>query len=690
MILSDELTPRDIETVLHRLGIEPNGRTDDKGWTTIKSPLREERNPSFGINLQTGAWRDHGTDESGDLVTLAERVQNYDTKQAINWIKEQTDLAGALYSPPKNGSTSNNTKSKKEPENFWTPERILSLSEAQQRLKENPDHEVIKQAKKYDCLSLDTLQFFGVGLIEKWSKDWLAFPYQTGCQLYRREDGKVIRSLKGSSPGKSFFGSRKIAGDKDSLYIAKSPRECMLLHQQYGHLADVIGLATGEQGKVSTGQIESLRNEISASSYSNIYVFMDCDSKASYITAKSFTKELSNALEREIYIVNIDSYSGDSFKDVTDCIRAGMDQQTFNNMIDHAETVYRNTKGQSIQLSTVQTKPIKWLHPGRIPRGKITVLAGDPDVGKTFLTLDIAARVSTGNRWPDGTSNQAGNVLILSAEDDLADTIVPRLAAAGANLNRIHALTTVTKIDSKAGKVVDMIPTLTEDFQAVEDEINIHQPKLLIVDPINAYLPGIDTHRDAELRSKVFAPLKKLAEDYSVAVVCVMHLNKSSSKSAKHRVSGSIAYVAASRATWLITNDKDEHSRKLMIPVKFNIGPKPDGLAYKIIENQDKQPVLAWEPDPIDIDADEALSPDGSTAPERDAAQEFLIGMLSSGPVPASDIYSEAEAFDIAKRTLKRAKKKIGIKAYRTGSKGEQGGGQWYWKMPDNVKGATH
>lgn len=364
---------------------------------------------------------------------------------------------------------------------------------------------------------------------------------------------------------------------------------------------------------------------------------------------------------------------GDDFSDVP---LIG-EEQTNGAAIDIQET-------QSVPLSTVKTKPIQWLHPGRIPRGKITLLAGDPDVGKTFLTLDIAARVSTGNRWPDGAANEAGNVLILSAEDDLADTIVPRLQAAEANLDRIRALTTVKKIDNQSKKAVDVVPTLTEDFQIVEQEIKIHQPKLLIIDPINAYLPGIDTHRDAEMRSKVFAPLKQLAEKYEVAVMCVMHLNKSSSKSAKHRVSGSIAYVAASRATWLITNDKDEHSRKLMIPVKFNIGKKPDGLAYKIIENEQKQPVVAWETEPINVDADEALTPDGTTAPERNEAEQFLLQILNDGAVRSKEIWKEAGQQKISDSTLKRAKQKLGIKAQRIGIEGEQGGGKWYWKLPDS------
>ncbi|HEX6983099.1 MAG TPA: AAA family ATPase [Balneolaceae bacterium] len=342
-------------------------------------------------------------------------------------------------------------------------------------------------------------------------------------------------------------------------------------------------------------------------------------------------------------------------------------------------------EGQAIQLSTVETKSIKWLHPGRIPRGKITILAGDPDVGKTFLTLDIASRVSTGTTWPDGAPNEAGNVLILSAEDDLADTIVPRLKASKANLNQILALTTVRKRTNN-NELVEAVPTLTDDLDTIEKEISIHEPKLIIIDPINAYLPGVDTHRDAELRTKVFAPLKKLAEDNEIAVLCVMHLNKSNSQSAKHRVSGSIAYVAASRATWLITNDKDDHSRKLMIPVKFNIGPKPDGLAYKIIENDQKEPVIAWEADPIEIDPDEALSHENeSSAPEREYAKEFLLQILDNGAVPAEDIFSEAETHDITKRTLKRAKEQLKVEAIRRYEKGKRGVQGWSWKLREEI-----
>lgn len=348
--------------------------------------------------------------------------------------------------------------------------------------------------------------------------------------------------------------------------------------------------------------------------------------------------------------------------------------------LDHK---FRETKSQSIPLNTVTTKPIKWLYPGKIPLSKLTILAGDPDVGKTFLTLDIASRVSTGTNWPDGAENVAGNVLILSAEDDLSDTIVPRLKSANANLDRIHSLQTLTKYDSKAQKSFETIPTLTNDFEALEKEISLIQPKLLIIDPINAYLPGIDTHRDAELRAKVFAPLKNLAEKYETAILCVMHLNKGSSQNAKHRISGSIAYVAASRGTWLIVADKDDSTRKVMIPVKFNIGPKPDGMAYKIIQNDEGQPVIAWEKDPVDLDADEALQIESTHSSEREAAKDFLLEILSNGPVAAKEIMQEAQDFEISKRTLYRAKDRLNIKSFRKGEEGVQGGGVWHWELPE-------
>ncbi len=331
--ISDELTPRDAKTVLQRLGIEAKGN----GWKTIKSPLREEKNPSFGINLDTGAFKDHANDDSGDIVTLSERILNMDNTEAIQWIREQTNLTGAPYSPSKRQPKSKD----KERKPFWTSKQKQRIEKAQQRLSNKVDHQPIEQAKQYDCLTIETLQFYGVGILKQWQKNWLAFPYESGCQLYRREDNaKVIRSMKGSSPGESFFGSSKVTGDKKRLFIAKSPRECMLIHQLYGTRADVVGLATGEQGNISNKQRSWLKTQISESDYTNIAIILDCDVSKALSTSKDLAtiiKELANGIA--VSFVNIYKASGEKYKDITDCRRDGMPDDLLWKLVRNGEKI---------------------------------------------------------------------------------------------------------------------------------------------------------------------------------------------------------------------------------------------------------------------------------------------------------------------------------------------------------------
>lgn len=313
-MISDELTPTDNKIILNALGIDTKG----KGWQTIPSPIREEKNASFGLNVETGAWKDHATGETGDVVTLIERIHNIDTKGAIHWIKDKIDITGALYAPPSNGK-------QKQAEPFWNNDRVQLIKKAMKRLKSEPGHALVKTVAEYDGLELETLQKYGCGIIEKWDADYVALPYSTGCQLYRRDSEKIIKSLKGSTPGASFFGVKQITG-KDTLYIAKSPRETMLLYQLFGDRVDVIGLATGEQASISKEQFKAFRNEISALKYSHIHVFLDCDTETALHTANSFTSEIKKAAENEnISVVNIHQATDGQCKDVADCHRAGLD-----------------------------------------------------------------------------------------------------------------------------------------------------------------------------------------------------------------------------------------------------------------------------------------------------------------------------------------------------------------------------
>ncbi len=155
-----------------------------------------------------------------------------------------------------------------------------------------------------------------------------------------------------------------------------------------------------------------------------------------------------------------------------------------------------------VRLSEVEPEPINWLWPGRIPKGKITLIAGHPGLGKSQVTVSIAAIVSSGGIWPvDEIPADVGNVLILSAEDGIADTIKPRLLAAGADTNRIEAIEAVRAGDQR-------FPfSLKRDLELLRDT----EASLLIVDPLAAYMGGVDSHKDADVRT-FLAPLSDFAQ----------------------------------------------------------------------------------------------------------------------------------------------------------------------------------
>jgi hypothetical protein len=329
-------------------------------------------------------------------------------------------------------------------------------------------------------------------------------------------------------------------------------------------------------------------------------------------------------------------------------------------------------------MADVMPEPVKWLWPNRIAIGKLTILSGDPGLGKSFITLDLAARVSKGTYWPDctGSSNVAGGVVLLSAEDDLADTIRPRLDAAGANVNRINALTAVKRIDPGTRRICEDGFNLAVDLQALEQAIlKVDNCRLVVVDPITAYLGKADSYKNSEMRA-LLAPLSELASRHGVAVVAVSHLRKGDGP-AMYRTMGSMAFVAAARAAYAVTKDKDDPSgvRRLVLPIKNNLGNDQTGLAYSLDStfSLNRQPVVRWEPEPVEISADEALRPRPQERDEDSGelgeANRWLLGILADGPVAAKVIMEKARKDGISKRTLDRAKKQANVIAAKGGFK---------------------
>lgn len=317
-----------------------------------------------------------------------------------------------------------------------------------------------------------------------------------------------------------------------------------------------------------------------------------------------------------------------------------------------------------VRMSDVTPQPVRWLWPGRVALGKVTLLSGDPGLGKSAVTLDIAARVTRGDCWPDApdTRTEPGGVILLSAEDDPADTIRPRLDAMGADTTRIIALE-ATSVDMGQRPV-----NLSTDIRTIEETIEaMSDCRMVVIDPIAAYLGVTDSHKNADVRA-VLAPLSVMAARHGVAVVAVAHLNKATGGRAIHRSNGSMAFVAAARAAWIIAKDPHNDARRLMLPAKNNLAPDSGGLAYRVDGASNGALVVTWESEPVRMSADEALALNTEAdagASKAEDAREWLRDLLAEGPKPAKDIEALAEQDGIAFRTVERVKHSLGVESVR-------------------------
>ena len=365
----------------------------------------------------------------------------------------------------------------------------------------------------------------------------------------------------------------------------------------------------------------------------------------------------------------------------------------------HHLAVNATTSGDAARMayrraSDIQAKQIRWLWKGRIARGKVSVLAGNPGLGKSQVSLNIAAVVATGGIWPvDRSRCERGNVVILSAEDDAEDTIRPRLEAAGADLSRVFILDAVVEGYRADGGEIRRAFNLKTDLSrlaALLDEIG--DVALIVIDPVTAYLGETDSHKNAEIRA-LLSPLSDIAAKHGAAVVCVSHLNKAQGGEALMRVTGSLAFVAAARSAWLVAKDPEDDSRRLFLPMKNNIGTDQSGLAFAVQAKHVQSPAglietscVAWEAEAVTLTADQAIAL--QTDPEERSALEdargFLARLLADGPMQAGQIRKDAEGAGFNWRTVQRAADRLGVVRQKEGMRSG-----WTWELPPKATSDT-
>lgn len=347
-------------------------------------------------------------------------------------------------------------------------------------------------------------------------------------------------------------------------------------------------------------------------------------------------------------------------------------------------------------FSTIEPREVRWLWPQRIPLGRLTVLAGPAGLGKSFLTAELAAHVSTGKAWPDGLPCPSGSVLMLCAEDDPHDTTRPRLDGQGADVRRVYAMPAV-RARGGSGKVVERVVTLA-DLPEVEAALDAMQEcRLIVVDPIGSYLGGsVDAYRDNEVRG-VLAPLAKLAAERDLAVVVVAHVRKASVTAADDAVLGSRAMTALARQVLHLLPDADDtpeegearDRRRLLLPGKSNLGRRAAGLAFDVVAAPGGSgAVLRWSDGEVNGDADTHYARQASGGRGEggggalEEAKSWLVDVLEAGPVGAREVRKLAADDGQAWATVQRAKDGLGVVATKSGGRGAP----WLWSLAAKVR----
>jgi hypothetical protein len=357
-------------------------------------------------------------------------------------------------------------------------------------------------------------------------------------------------------------------------------------------------------------------------------------------------------------------------------------------------TTPRNDPQALFAVSELGQGTIDWLWPGWFALGKLALLDGDPDLGKSLVALDLCARLSTGRPFPDGSPGSGrGCSLVLNGEDGGEDTVKPRLAAQGADLDRVFVL--------RPKRATGMPLLLPSGLNRLAWAVQHVRARLVVIDPFLAFLdPGIASGNDQSVR-RALLPLARLAQRYRCAILMIRHLTKMARTSALYRGGGSIGLIGACRSAGLIAPDPLDGRLRVLAQVKNNLAPKQLSLGYELVVREQAPPLVSdlgpeGMPTPAGTPPDRPatvswLGPSPWSADEllarqrpphvspRDRAREFLSAFLKVGPRTSRDIWTAALAQHLTAATLRRAKSELEIRTRRVQVAGRR---VCYWLLP--------
>lgn len=322
------------------------------------------------------------------------------------------------------------------------------------------------------------------------------------------------------------------------------------------------------------------------------------------------------------------------------------------------------TELKIISMDEIAAEEVEWLWYPYIPYGKLTIIHGDGGEGKTTLILRLAALLSKGEKLPcDDTDREPISVIYQTAEDGLGDTIKPRLLAADADCSMI-------KVIDESETALTMLDTRME--QAIIET----GARVLIFDPMQAYIGAkVDMNRANEVRA-ILSPLSRIAEKYGCAIILVGHLNKAQGNKSTYRGLGSVDFFAAARSVLVVGRVKDKPEVRVAAHQKSSLAPEGKPIAFELSENNGFRWIGYY-----DICIDDLLS-GVSREKKSEMAENLILDCLAEGKYPQKILLQKAEHLGISKRVLDEAKKKLKVRSVKEGN-------QWYWHLPEEDQGCN-
>lgn len=326
------------------------------------------------------------------------------------------------------------------------------------------------------------------------------------------------------------------------------------------------------------------------------------------------------------------------------------------------------------RLDEVEAQPIPWLYPDHLALGKLHCLYGSGGVGKTTVAIDWMATVTSGGLWPDGSAVAAvGSAAIMTGEDGVEDTILPRVLAAGGERNRITVIDPYLEESDGSTQFFNLldpsaIAALKEKLEGIPDL------KILVVDPITAFMGRAGSHAINAVR-KALHPLSKMADDLSIAVIFVHHVNKMVGQNAVHRASGSTAFIDVVRIAMIAYEYEDDLKRCRVETVKSNLSPMPPAIDYILEEVPEVGAAkIVWLGKAKDSTPAVAKSQRIGQTP----AEQYLLAALSEGPRTTVALKAEAITRGITRKQLRTARENLGVISYAQGFGSDK---QQFWSL---------